>query len=583
MRAKSRILFAILMALCMMFVVACNNDTPQPDPTNGNGDGTPAIEYVTVNVVGGQFKGSSYTRDFVEKGTSVTVVSQQRTGNAGEEFVSWNIKGDVASTALEYTLTVNEDTTITAVYGIEYDVWDGEYPSEAPASYEEDEANHVININGADALAYFAKHISSVNMLDTNSHKYSSFDWTAYDAAVRAGTNVNTAREEATQPAWTLNINRNLDMGGYDWAPIMDMAWGMHDITFEGNNNIIKNLHPVAYADGGNNNSGSMKSGGFIGQISSSVAFQNITFDNAVTSIPAAGSNYQHLGIIIGYAHGANVMNYTNKYQTLMFDNVSVLNSTIVGSANSAKHGMFIARLGGGPAEEASHLIIKNSRSIGNTTIGGDLHSALLGNVWQLDLDPANNPVDSTINTRNIIVIDAYNNIVEDFTAITTVQGNATKSSYMAATLATWDYWDNGVVYNTVYNTEYGDPSVTTINLHVGGGVMNGTVLDHSPLLTDSTILVKSVTNGSAPNNLFVACNITLSQSQQDTLEEWTQPSTQYIYMVGGATVTGHTFNNVRYINGDRNANGNLIVRDADGEVIGAWVITNFAGAFVAA
>ena len=60
--------------------------------------------------------------------------------------------------------------------------------------------------------------------------------------------------------------------------------------------------------------------------------------------------------------------------------------------------------------------------------------------------------------------------------------------------------------------------------------------------------------------------------------------TTRWLCLVFGAEVTGLDLgDNVRCIPGERNANGDLIVTDVEGNVIGAWVITDYVGAFVAA
>ena len=89
--------------------------------------------------------------------------------------------------------------------------------------------------------------------------------------------------------------------------------------------------------------------------------------------------------------------------------------------------------------------------------------------------------------------------------------------------------------------------------------------------------------SGYIVKDVFIAADIAYSADDLDFLD-WAPNDEQVIYLVLGAKVEGLDLGeNVRCIPGTRNADGDLIVTDLEGNVIGAWVITDYAGTFVAA
>ena len=136
---------------------------------------------------------------------------------------------------------------------------------------------------------------------------------------------------------------------------------------------------------------------------------------------------------------------------------------------------------------------------------------------------------------------------------------------------------------------EHGDPSVNFIDLHVGTGKAESGVLQYAPVNTNTAMMkttLEAVDDEGNPvvKDIFVASDMEFDPDSMG-YPDWSGNDEQVIYIVGGCTLTGLDTegSEVRYISGARNADGDLIVTDAEGNVIGAWVVTDYAGAFVAA
>ncbi|HBF14557.1 MAG TPA: hypothetical protein DDW30_02515 [Clostridiales bacterium] len=118
---------------------------------------------------------------------------------------------------------------------------------------------------------------------------------------------------------YTVNIVADIDLSAGLWKPIN--GWGKMDhIVINGNGHTIKNM---IVRDCINPNSGGYGAG-FIGQTSGSITIENLTFDSANVAFPHAEWYNGYVGNV-----GGVVMGYT--YGTTLFENVSVVNSTIQG------------------------------------------------------------------------------------------------------------------------------------------------------------------------------------------------------------------------------------------------------------
>lgn len=592
MKKQLRILLSVMIMLCLVFTAfACEEGSD-------NGGTTPAEETYEITVINGTIADKGYNHDVVAKGAQVTVVANEASSSE-EAFSHWEVGGEKVSEETSYQVTVNADTTVTAVYGSNYSVWDGEYPEQAPETFVEDEETKTFHIRSAEALAYWGSMITnSSEGTDKTAWKYSTFNWGNY---VRL-TNNQTLTDELVADAvrqsyvpenqWTVSIECNIDLAGYPWTPVNDLGYAMNDFVIEGNGHIIKNLYNLAF------NSGeyfpqSMKSGGFFGNITgTNLTIQNLTFDSAVTEVENTNYNYQNLSIVIGYAHGGERNTYFKHdypeltYQMTVFDNVNVINSKIVGSTLSRKNGMLIGRLGtaGENYNEKQHCIIKNCTLSNNTIIACDYMGAMIGHIYSNDAD---------ITVRDQHKLDIFNNIVTNFTAVSSYNGSDTNHGYAAATVGVWNMYHtfdtetNSAVSPTssfanVY-CDMGNDTITTIDLHVGFGVQNS----YSPVNTNRAMLNLTLQarddSGYIVKDVFIAADIAYSADDLDFLD-WAPNDEQVIYLVLGAKVEGLDLGeNVRCIPGTRNADGDLIVTDLEGNVIGAWVITDYAGTFVAA
>ena len=115
---------------------------------------------------------------------------------------------------------------------------------------------------------------------------------------------------------YTVNITNDIDLIQYAWKPIN--GWGrMSNIVFNGNNHTIDNMIVRCNYNGNTGDYGT----GFIGNTNGAITFNNITFKNADVSFYKSHFYSGNVGgIVMGYTYG-----------TTLFNNVSVIDSTIYG------------------------------------------------------------------------------------------------------------------------------------------------------------------------------------------------------------------------------------------------------------
>ena len=611
MKKTLRILLSAALVLCMAFAaVGCGDDGEKPDKE------PPAPVKYEVTVVNGKLS-NGYNHDYVTEGTTVTVTADP-SADFEQGFTAWKDGPDIVSTEATYTFAVSKDVTLMAEYGSNYSVWDGQYPETAPAGYVVDEANKQVHIQSAAALAYWSRMVANNDdgTPANNDSPFSTLRKAHYNNYMNgkdgAGNYTDASRKEALKQTniynpenkWTVSIECNIDLGGEMWKPIVDTWYSLNDITIEGNNHIIKNLYPDAHL---NNEYGSVSgSAGFFGQVSASMTVQNLTFDGAVVEIEGTGSNYQNQGVVFGYLNGnnQNVADGTmvlDTPQTVVLDNVNVINSKILGSARTLKNGMLIAHIGdpnGYAAFKDSDrtlmdVTIKNCTVSDCKIVAAAYGAALVGQVWIHD-----NP--NGIDNEKTIRLAMYNNAVRNFTTVLsgddgrTVTDGAVSAAGKIDTNVT--VGSNATVWETttkvnIYN-DFHSPVVKSIDLNVGSGARNGNVAAFSQVNTNAQMFIASLTYKDADEaymvkDVFVANDITLNANQIEALDnaEWVKGD-QVIYLVDGAILNadGVDFGDFRYINGDRDENGDLIVySDAEHTTrIGVWKTTDSLGAYVA-
>lgn len=588
MKKQFRILLAVLLMASLAFTAFACAPRDRDDDDSSSDTPTVTVETVEISVVNGTIGETGYNHDVVEKGTEVTVVANEA-ASAEEAFSHWEIAGEQVSTESSYTLTVNEDTTVTAVYGSNYSVWNGEYPETAPDEFVIDEDAKTFHIGSASALAYWAALVTNdASGLDRTNYAYSTFHWGEYTRITTEmgydGTPGNTvpadvaaevaARCYDASNQWTVSIECNIDLNGYEWTPVNDNCYALNDMIIDGNNHVIKNFY-TTWHDGSELFTGAMAGGGFIAILTSSnITFQNITFDNAVTEASGTDSA-SNSAILIGYAHGNTRGTYfpDDAHQLTKFDNVNIINSKVIGSGTSKKAGLLLGRVGVSDenSAEKQHVVVSNCTFTNNMVVGYNLIGVIGGHLYSKDVD---------VTVRDQHIFDVYNVVIEDFIGITSLQGTGESigegTSYGVGTLGCWDRieWVNfpftANFYSNPTDFDLNNQEVTQIDLHSGEGTV----------ATNLTALNNYLTGGTA--NIFVAADIVYESELAQP--DWTPNEDQVVYLVAGATVTGLDLGeNVRLISGERNADGDLIVTDTEGNVIGAWVVTDYVGAFVAA
>ena len=587
MKKPIRILLSVLVLLSLAFTAfACEETGDNP----GGGD-KPAAETFEITVVNGEIADKGYNHDVVEKDTKVTVVANEA-ASAEEAFSHWEIDGEQVSADATYEVTVSADTTITAVYGSNYSVWDGEYPEQAPDTYVEDEENKVIHIGSAEALAYWGAMVTnSKDGTARTAWKYSTFNWGNYTRLTSGQELTDELVADAVKQSyipdnqWTLSIECNIDLAGYEWTPVNDNCFDLNDLIIDGNNHVIKGLYTRHFAMGEAFITGGHSSG-FFGEVTgTNLYFKDLTFDGATTTNLNERAG-QDLAIVLGYAHGGMRQNYFKHdypdkiYQVTSFDNVNIVNSKVVGANASKKAGLILGRVGTSneAPHELQHVIVKNCTLSNNLIVASSVVGVIGGHLYSADDD---------VTVRNQHVFDVYNVVITDFNAITTFNGSAEApggSSYQVGTLGCWDkfVWaaDDPSGQNTWYqhpeNFDLNNGEINLIDLHTNNQMATS-------IKTFNDALIAANEEGVLTNSeIFLAQDVNYDDPM--ALPDWSANDDQVVYLVFGAEVTGLDLgDNVRCIPGERNANGDLIVTDVEGNVIGAWVITDYVGAFVAA
>ncbi len=596
MKTKMKTLIAAVLAICMMLCFVGCGEKPEEE------DKIPVTEktYYTVTTVNGTIGTDGVNRERFEAGESVTV-NADASADIEQDFTGWSDGASVLSTSASYTFTASKDVTLTAQYGSNYSVWDGTYPESAPETYIENDETKTIRINSAAALAYWANKVSaSAEGTDKTNYKYSKFHFGQYINDTQGAPSEDqkkTARENATftDNVWTVSIEANIDLANKPWSPIIDAGYILHGTIIEGNNRIIKNLYNIAIDSGSlvNTNAlvvSAMKSAGFIANIvGSDLTIQNLVFDSAVTEVINAANNFQNIGTIIGYAHGGNIYEYTGKHQTIVFDNVSVVNSSMIASALTRKVGMLIGTAGCADINtEYNKTVIKNCIVANNYITGCDYLGALIGHIYSPD---------ENLTVKDRTIVEFYNNVIENITAVNTYAGSATVPTFKFGTLGTWNFrnFSASPITNTysAISVDAGNPTIKLIDLHCGQGAAGAVTSGHSTkdaatysfANTNTYLLTRTLINGTA-KNIFIINDISYDEDSlyQLETEEYEAPSDLVVYLVAGKTLSGLDDYNLtyRYISGQRNDKGDLIVTDADGIEIGAWRITGFTGAYVA-
>lgn len=536
------------------------------------------IEYYDVTAVNGLIKDQTYNHEKVEKEKSVTVVAEATDGN--KDFIGWYVGDKEVSKDLSYTFTPTENTVITAVYGTQFSVWSGEYPADAPEGFEENTEEKTWHITSADGLAYWASKVTAnADGTDPNASRYSAFNYANYARLISAAEADHkeateeekknaAAQSRADDNTWTLSLEANIDLGGYEWSPINDLQWGLHGLTFDGNGYIIKNLNVKAVKDP----IGNQVAGLFGILANDDITVKDVTFtDAAITSTYVAEkdpqNSMQNLGVVIGFINPNLHYSIYGTAETIMFDNVNVYNST-VGDKNAYKVGFLIGRSGEwATATDYAQYLFANCDVTGNMMIGQRIFGGLIGY--------ASHSEDSDISPLGggQLTINTYNTVVTNNTIVTSYQ-NMTDGVYNFGSICSGDASLSAIKYS---NNLKGMDN-TLIDLHCGnkGVATNAADLRNALEATDDA-------GEYSITEIFVVGDIDMSDVA-DVLD-WEANDKQVIYLVAGAQITGLELGaNVRYISGARNAEGKLIVTDKDGAELGVWEVTEDgkSGSFVA-
>lgn len=301
----------------------------------------PVEETVTVSVIGGTGGGT------VTKGSQITVKS-----NPPQEdflFLGWKVGTTIVSSEANYTFAANADITVTAEYEYTYEMYTGKVPTEKPDSYVDDAVNRVLNINDAEAFAWWR------SLIFSNTGGYTQ-TWFGIDGAAT--------------PGYTININCNLDMAGVDWDPI-DAECGIFNrciIDFKGHS--IKNMYTEGKPAATNETSyRGWPSGGFFTLIAgeTDLIIKNLTFKNA-TVVGTAGQ----LGVLTGGIYNANVT----------IENVHVIDS-VVDTSTGHKVGGLIGRVGNHESYGDQEVLTIKDTSVSGTTVAGMRNaSGLIGVIF---------------------------------------------------------------------------------------------------------------------------------------------------------------------------------------------------------
>ena len=544
------------------------------------------IEYYDVTAVNGLIKDQTYNHEKVEKEKSVTVVAEATDGN--KDFIGWYVGDKEVSKDLSYTFTPTENTVITAVYGTQFSVWSGEYPAEAPEGFEENTEEKTWHITSADGLAYWASKVTAnADGTDPNASRYSAFNYANYarlvaaaggDAGASAEDKKNAAAQSrADDNTWTLSLEANIDLGGFEWTPINDCQWGLHGLTFDGNGYIIKNLYAKGKKVIGQD------AAGFFGMIANDdITIKDVTFTDAIVVTTYLGSSdedkkvnsTQNNAVVIGYVNQNMHYAIYETAETVMFDNVNVYNSS-VGDKNAYKSGFLVGRSGEwATATDYVQYSFLNCDVSGNTMFSQRIAGGLIGyaaHASDSDISPLGG---------GQLTVYTYNTTVTNNTIITSYQ-NVRDGIYNFGSICSGDAATEFTIsgFGAIkYTANLQGMDNTLIDLHCGSTAVATTAAElRNALEATDDAGEYSITE------IFVVGNIDMTDVA-DVLD-WEANDKQVIYLVAGAQITGLELGaNVRYISGARNAEGKLVVTDKDGAELGVWEVTEDgkSGSFVA-
>ena len=603
MKKAMRILLSAALALSMVFAaVGCKTEVIEevyPDPA-----------WHEVTVINGTVKGAGYNHDRVKEGGSITVVATQPKATAEDTFEGWYVGGNKVSSDTEYTFTPTADTTVTAQYGLTWDVWDGIYPDSKPAGYvEEGDWNErkggTIHIKSAAALAYWNKQFNAKKSDGDSTARghYAVLDGPVFQTT--AGTNAQRYAASAHEEnVWTFSLECNVDLSAGDWDPISDFAFDFEGTTFDGNYHIIKGMKATPTSVGETKDTYKLYGGGFFGHIAgSSFTIKNVTFDSA-TVLSNGNKNFddqvagnQDMAIVIGYAHANNRYSWFNDipqldvHQKIVMDNVNITNALITGPSEPCKAGFYVGRLGVSweANKEPEHLVIKNCTVSDSTIAVWRYAGAMVGYMYASDWD---------INIRNTDIYDIYDNTITNVNLITGVKAKADSTFKVGASdrdalgwthffyeaihvpfafeavqnldltlhddksAGTMGIWDCGYFVFTPVDLDTKTNKVENVN------VINLRLAASTTFATDWSVFRDAVDDNK--DEIFVVTDIT----KTGEFDGEGPSATQVFYFVGDAKLNGCDVTIARYISGAKDGDGNYIVTDANGTQIGVWKVS---------
>ncbi len=573
---------ALLLAASM---TACASTGDGSEKTSEKTSTEPEVVYVSkeyfdVTAINGLIKDQIYNHEKVEKESAVTVVAEATEGN--KSFVGWYKGDEVVSTDLTYTFTPAENTVLTAVYGTKFSTWSGEYAAEAPEGFVENTEEKTWHITTADGLAYWASKVTAnKDGTDPNASRYSAFNYANY-ARILAGVGGDGAPAEEKKKAaaqsraddntWTLSLEANIDLGGYEWTPVNDCQWALHGFTFDGNGYIIKNLNAKTMDVIG------QQAGGFFGLVcNEDITIKDVTFTDATIVSDEANKKMQNLAVVIGFVNPNLHYSIFETAENVMFDNVNVYNS-VVGDNVAYKAGFLVGRSGEfATGTDYVQYSFINCEVSGNMMIGQRIFGGLIGY--------AAHAADSDISPLGggQLTVYTYNCTVTDNTIVTSYK-NLTDGIYNFGSICSGDAaseFPTGGWGAIKYTENLKGMQNTLIDLHCGSAKVATTAAQLKNALEAEA---EGEGGGRANAEIFVTGNVDMSEVAD--MLDWEANDEQTIYLVAGANVTGLELGaNVRYIAGARDAEGKLVVTDKDGNAIGTWNITEDgkSGSFVAA
>lgn len=344
MKRLLSVVLSVCLACAMGLFTGCDNKSVSNDDENK----TPDVKTYNLSVLNGTGSGT------YEEGKKVTITAEEKEDYI---FAGWKIGANIV-TENPYLLDVKANTTVEATYEYTYSVWDGTYPEKQPESYVVNEEEKTININDANALAWWRGLCVATSKVEY----YQGFKGSTFD-----NTNGVWYEEDDVNyvAGYTININSNIDLDSQVWKGI-DAEVGMFDgCILDGKGHTIKGLNVVSQGlIEGDDSIRGWGTGGFFNMIGSNQKFiiQNINFKNA----QVIGTTGQ-MGVVIGGAYRANVV----------LNNINIINSTI-NSANGHKTGALIGRVGNCGDGSGDHerltitnCVVKDTTIVGMRNIGG--------------------------------------------------------------------------------------------------------------------------------------------------------------------------------------------------------------------